>query len=71
MLEKDGLADRRFVVNTLTAISITTGPDLVEEGTIDLVHLGAVDLGESLGHYNVIFYKGSDYFLIDKVFILL
>ena len=39
-------------MDTFTTVPVPAGPDLVEEGAVDLVHLRAVDFGESFGHLN-------------------
>jgi len=65
MLEKDCLADGRLVVDTLATVSVTTGSYFVEEGTVDFVHLCAVDFGESLCHESKI-YKGNMIILIKR-----
>ena len=45
MLEEDGLADWRFVVDAFATVSVAACADLVEEGTVHLVHLSAVHFG--------------------------
>jgi len=50
VLEQYCLADGGLVVDTLAAVAISAGADLVEEGAVDFVHLCAVDLGEPLCH---------------------
>jgi hypothetical protein len=54
MLKADGLADRRFVMNSLAAVSVAACPDFVEEWTVDFVHLCSVDLRQSICHYKII-----------------
>lgn len=45
MFEEHCLADWRFVVDAFAAVSVAASADLVEEGTVHLVHLGSVHLG--------------------------
>ncbi len=50
MLEHQGLADRRLVVDALAAVTVAACPHLKEEGTINLVHLRPVDPGQPISH---------------------
>lgn len=54
MLQADGLADRRFVMNSLAAVSVAACPNFVEEWAVDFVHLCSVDLRQSICHYKII-----------------
>ena len=59
MFKKDGFTDGRLVVYSLTAVSVTAGPNFIEKGTVDLVHFGTIDFGKSFRHCFVINYKRS------------
>ena len=37
-------------MNTLAAVAVAAGADFVEEGAVDLIHFGAIDFGETIGH---------------------
>lgn len=50
VLEAYGLADGRLVVDSLAAVAVPACAHLVEKWTIYLVHLCAVDFGESVSH---------------------
>ena len=71
MLQKHSLTDRGLVVDALATVSISTCSDLVEEGTVDLIHLSTVDLGESFGHLDYLKnYKGNHDINFNKSFSL-
>ena len=50
VLQHDGLAERRLVVDPRAALAVTAGADLEVEGAIDLVLLRAEDGGQVLRH---------------------
>ena len=50
VLEHDGLAERRLVVDPRAALAVAAGADLEVEGAVDLVLLGAEDGGQVLRH---------------------
>jgi hypothetical protein len=50
VLEEDGLADGRLVVDAFAAVAVAAGADLVEEGTVHLVHLRPIDFRQPLSH---------------------
>lgn len=43
MLEEDCLADRWLIMDALATVSVAACADFIEEGTIDFVHLRAID----------------------------
>ena len=50
VLEHDGLAERRLVVDPRAALAVAACADLEVEGAVDLVLLGAEDGGQVLRH---------------------
>ena len=50
VLQHDGLAERRLVVDPGAPLSVAARADLEVEGAIDLVLLSAEDGGQVLGH---------------------
>lgn len=49
--QQDRLRVRRLHVLARAAVAVPAGPDLVVEGAVDLVLLGAEDGGEEVGHF--------------------
>jgi hypothetical protein len=56
MLEEDCLADGWLIMDALATVSVATGANLIEEGTVDFVHLRAIDFGKPLRH-SIIFIR--------------
>ena len=52
--QEDGLRVGGLDVFSRTSITVSTGADLVVEGTVDFVLLGAEDGGEVVGHVEML-----------------
>ena len=66
MFQKHGLANWRFVVDSLATVSVATGSYFIEERTVDFIHFCSIDFGESFCHEYQNIYKGKMIILINR-----
>lgn len=50
VLQTDSLTNWRFVMNSLTAVTVPAGPHFIEKRAIHLIHFGTIDFGEPVSH---------------------